>query len=48
MKKRRKVYSYETYGMVMSGHPTRTSLGNTVRVISYIEFVMWNARINRT
>lgn len=32
-------------GTVFSGHPTRTTLGNSLRVILYILFVLHNARI---
>jgi hypothetical protein len=33
-------------GTVFSGHPTRTTLGNSLRVILYILFVLHNAGIN--
>jgi len=30
----------EVRGTVFSGHPTRTTWGNTLRVLSYIEYIM--------
>lgn len=32
-------------GTVYSGHPTRTTLGNTLRVLSYIELIRKKANI---
>jgi len=42
---RRKFFSFITCGMVKSGKPTETTLGNTLRVISFLEFVCWLAVI---
>jgi len=33
------------YGTVASGHPTRTTLGNSLRVILYNKFILHNAGI---
>jgi hypothetical protein len=34
-------------GTVFSGHPTRTTLGNSLRVILYIRFIMWKCGITK-
>jgi len=33
--------------MVKSGDPTKTTFGNTIRVICYLEFVLFNAKITK-
>lgn len=40
-----KVVSVTVFGTVFSGHPTRTTFGNTLRVIFYIRFACWLAGI---
>lgn len=35
-------------GTVFSGHPTRTTFGNTLRVLSYAHFCRHLARIPKT
>lgn len=37
--KRRKIFSATINGTVISGHPTRTTFGNTLRVIMYYEYI---------
>jgi hypothetical protein len=34
-------------GTVFSGHPTRTTLGNSIRVILYLRFVLYKAGIGK-
>jgi hypothetical protein len=43
--KRKCIISGKFHGTVFSGHPTRTTLGNSLRVILYIKFIMANAGI---
>lgn len=38
-----KIYTAKVKGTTYSGHPTRTTLGNTIRVISYISFAAYLA-----
>lgn len=35
-------------GTVFSGHPTRTTLGNTIRVILYLKFTLALANIPKS
>jgi hypothetical protein len=43
--KRFKFVSGVFSGTVFSGHPTRTTLGNSLRVILYFRFMLWKARV---
>jgi len=40
--------SGEVRGTVYSGHPTRTTWGNTLRVLSYIEYIMKDCKLPYT
>lgn len=42
-KKRNVQINGELYGTVFSGHPTRTTFGNTLRVVVYNKFVLYKA-----
>lgn len=44
-KKRRKVIKAKILGTVSSGHPTRTTFGNTLRVIHYYKYALFKAGI---
>lgn len=44
-KKRVKLISATIHGTVSSGHPTRTTFGNTLRVIHYYKFILNEANI---
>jgi len=39
--KRQKFFSLKLNGTVASGHPTRTTLGNSLRVILYNKFMLF-------
>jgi hypothetical protein len=41
-KKRLLVYSLKILGTVFSGHPTRTTLGNSLRTLSYVCFLVYH------
>jgi hypothetical protein len=41
----KKIYTASVYGTVFSGHPTRTTFGNSMRVALYILFTTYAARI---
>lgn len=43
--KRKKFVSFNTWGTVKSGDPTKTTLGNTIRVLTYIEYICFLAGI---
>lgn len=43
--RRRKQMSGELHGTVYSGHPTRTTFGNSVRVYLYTDYIMHLAGI---
>jgi hypothetical protein len=42
-----RAFSYKVYGTVYSGDPTRTTFGNSLRVISYMEFILHCAGITK-
>jgi hypothetical protein len=42
-----RAFAYKVFGTVYSGDPTRTTFGNSLRVICYMEFILWLARINK-
>jgi len=46
-KKRRKFFDLTLHGTVASGHPTRTTLGNSLRVILYNKFMLHYAKIDK-
>jgi hypothetical protein len=39
--RRAMVYSLKILGTVFSGHPTRTTLGNSLRTLSYVCFLVY-------
>jgi hypothetical protein len=43
----RKFFRAKIYGTVTSGHPTRTTFGNTLRVILYYSYLFEKAGIKR-
>jgi len=45
--KRQKFFSLTLKGTVASGHPTRTTLGNSLRVILYNKFMLYWADIKK-
>jgi len=45
--KRRKVISGAYYGTVFSGHPTRTTFGNSLRVYLYTDYIMKISNITK-
>ncbi len=45
--KRRKILSGVLHGTVYSGHPTRTTFGNSVRVYLYTDYIMYLAGITK-
>lgn len=40
-----KLFSGKVKGTVFSGHPTRTTFGNTLRVITFVKFILYLADI---
>jgi len=40
-----RVFSYKVFGTVYSGDPTRTTFGNSLRVICYMEFILYMSGI---
>ncbi len=46
-KRRRRLLQAQIYGTVSSGHPTRTTFGNTLRVIHYYKFILHEANIDK-
>lgn len=38
----------KVHGTTLSGHPTRTTLGNTLRVSAYVEYICIKANIPKT
>lgn len=45
--KRRRIMSGKINGTVFSGHPTRTTFGNSMRVYLYTKFILYRVGINK-